>query len=61
MGGGEPEAAEMREEGLRGNSGKGVVDFDGEGEIALLGVFEPDGEGEDENGFGGVSVDMVDV
>ena len=55
VGGGEPDAADMREEGLRGKSGRGVV-LDGAGDNVRLGVFDPEGEGDDENGLGGSDI-----
>ena len=51
VGGGEPEAADMREDGLRGNSGKWA--FEGEGESARVGVLDPEGEGDEAKGLGG--------
>ena len=58
MGGGLPEAAEISEDDLRGNSAiEGVLL--GAGEAVLRGVLEPDGEGDEENGLGGSWVSIV--
>ena len=55
MGGGEPDAADKSEEGLRGKSG--IAPFDNAGDCARVGVLEPEPEGEEEKGLGGGDCD----
>ncbi len=52
VGGGLPDAADMSEDDLRGNSAIEGGPL-GDGDIVLEGVFDPDGMGEEVNGLGG--------